>query len=182
MQAASLPCKRQLSKAPVQQAPDAGLRTPPCTATQLDFSLDDENGRLNTTSQGGTFAVLRNIGAAPCSLLPKPQFAFSDLAQHRFDLTWRAPVGMHPGPVMLPIVLAPNMPFTAQLQWVSGPVNDTMQCVDLASISLAVEGGHLSSSLPGRLCGPVGQPLVYDLQSFHAEPGYTPSHIPARTR
>ena len=118
----------------------------------------------------------------PARLVPKPQFVFFDSAQRRLELTWRAPAGMHPGPVMVPIVLAPNVPFTAQLRWVSGPDNSMMQCVDVASISFAVEGGNLSSALPGHLCGPAGQPLTYDLQPFHADPGYTPSHIPVRTR
>ena len=153
----------------------AGLRTPACTARQLTFDVKDAP---HATSHSGLLAVVQNNGPAACSLSPKPAFKFLDAAHEHPDLTWRAPVGMHPGPVMVPLVLAPGVAFTALLQWVDSPVFEHSRCIDLISISLPADSGNLSSSMQGHLCGLAGRPLTYDLEPLHPDPK-TGAHKPS---
>ena len=81
-------------------------RLPACTANQLSLSFDGEGGAFNGMSQSGTLLVLRNVGPTACSVAGLPKLTFKNAAGKPLAITRKVPIGMHPGPVILPIGVA----------------------------------------------------------------------------
>ncbi len=149
-------------------------QVPACSAAQISLTTDDLGGSLNTTGHAGTLIVLRNHGPAACSVLPKPQFAFSDEAGNPLALTWAVPPGMHPGPVQVPVVIPAGAEVTAAMHWTTGELSAQNTCVDPISVSLKLDGGEPKGSLTAHICGPAGKPVTYMLESLHRDPPYKP--------
>jgi hypothetical protein len=106
-----------------QRAAEKSVREPkPCPASWLSLALDPENGTFNGMSHSGTLLVLRNLGPKACTVPALPTLRFEDAHHHPLDVARQAPVGMHPGPVMLPVVVPSGAELTAKLRWVDGDV------------------------------------------------------------
>lgn len=128
---------------------------PMCSADQLSLATDDENSSFNGMSHGGTLLVLRNLGTGACRLEAFPEITMEDAkGPLKIAFTVRGAKFMHPGPVMVPAVVAPGAEATSTLRWVSGPVFDPGVCLHVTSITVRVGSSKQKSSLGAMLCGP----------------------------
>jgi hypothetical protein len=89
-----------------------------CSAPDLSLALDDEAGEFAGVSQSGTLLVLRNIGPNACRVAARPTLIFEDAHQHPIPISLRTPPGMHPGPVLLPVILSRDAEATGKMHWV----------------------------------------------------------------
>ncbi|MBB2202269.1 DUF4232 domain-containing protein [Gluconacetobacter tumulisoli] len=140
---------RAASAAPVSRS------FPDCTAAQLSLGFDDENGRFDGMSQSGTLLVLRNLGPAACKLPALPVLWFEDEGHHSVPAERRPPAGMNPGPVLLPVAVAPQAELTARLHWVSNDVyGDSHNCIRPEIAVLEVPDGTLRQRFGRQMCAP----------------------------
>ena len=143
-----------------------------CKASQLSLGTDAENGNFNGMSHSGTLLVLRNISSTACRVPGTPELSFFD-AKHPLAAKAELPGGkfMHPGPVVVPVVVAAGAEVTATLRWVSGPVYSHSICLDPTRLSLTLGEGQLSTPIAAHLCGDRADGVSYDLSHFTARPG-----------
>lgn len=134
-----------------------------CSATQLAFSLDGGDGRFDGMSHSGTMLILRNTGKTPCTMPARPLPQFTDTGRRPLDIVMQTPVGMHPGPVLPPVVVAPGASVTSDMRWVSGNVYDNGHCESPALITLTIGKDAVSSAFSGHLCGADGKPPAYSM-------------------
>ena len=142
-------------------APEAIAATTPCSAS-IAVRVERRGGSSDGLPQSGVLLVLRNIGPADCLLPGLPQLQFDDAAGQGLDVLREPPPGMHPGPVVTPLVLAPGAEASAALTWVSGGVNAGHHCVTPAK--LAIGEGPEAPGAPwrfGQVCGQPGKPLWF---------------------
>lgn len=160
------------SQSPDIAAAPAAVSTPSrpgtCSAAQLALSLDGGDGRFNGMSHSGTMLILRNTGKASCTMPARPLVQFTDNDRKPLDIVMQTPVGMHPGPVLLPIEIAAGASVTSDLRWVSGNVYDHGHCEAPAFITLVLDKGTVSSAFSGHLCGAGGKPSSYSMTPFRA--------------
>ena len=129
-------------------------RLPACKTNQLSLAFDGEDGAFNGMSQSGTLFVLRNIGPSACSVPGLPKLTFKDAAGKPLPITRKAPVGMHPGPVILPVGIAPEAEVTAKLHWVSGAVYDHNTCLSPRFAAVTIGGETIQTAFAAHICGP----------------------------
>ncbi len=152
----------------------AAALSPSCSASQLSFGLDQEGGYFDGMSHSGTLLVLRNLGPQACSVSAQPMLAFEDAQHHPLHVSLQTPTGMHPGPVILPVVIPVGAEVTSKMRWVSGDVYDGHNCVSPAYVTIQVGAGSLSVPFNGTSCGPVGPPPTYTMTPLRRDPVYTP--------
>lgn len=126
---------------------------PACRTDQLSLGFDGEGGAFNGMSHSGALLVVRNIGASACTLPGLPLLAFRDAAGRALPIGRAVPVGMHPGPVVLPVAIAPGAEVTAPLRWVSGAVYDRSRCFDTATAVLAIGRARIGTAIRAHICG-----------------------------
>jgi hypothetical protein len=146
-----------------------------CAASQLSFSTDDENGYFTGMSHSGTLLVLRNVGSSACTVPRRPEIAFEDARHHRLPISLDAPRGMHPGPVILPVVIPEGAEVTSQLRWVSSDAFGANNGIYPAFITLSIGEQTLRLKFSGQLFGPAGSQPTYSATPFSRDPTYTPS-------
>lgn len=142
---------------------------PACRATQLSLSLDPGDGDFNGMSHAGTALTIRNRGQA-CTLPALPTIELRDARGRVLPAVRRAPPGMHPGPVLLPVRLAPGGRATATLRWISGPVFPSNRSIRPASLSVRIGTAVVRAPLTATLYGQAGKAVSFD-QSPLAAPG-----------
>ena len=143
---------------------------PSCTA-RVEVRFDRDGGAADGMSQSGVVLVLHNVGAADCVIPGLPTLQFADAAGHGLAVRREPPLGMHPGPVVTPLVLAPGAEAAAALTWVSGHVYAGHHCVTPARIVIG-EGPHAPTALWrfGPLCGEAGKPIPFRQPVLRAGP------------
>ncbi|WP_242182298.1 DUF4232 domain-containing protein [Sphingomonas sp. CARO-RG-8B-R24-01] len=134
---------------------------PPCRAAQLRLSLDGKDGDFNGMSHSGVELSLRNHGPE-CTLQALPTIAFFDARGRVLPATRRAPVGMHPGPAMLPVRISGGHRAATALRWVSGPVFPTNRALRAASVTVRIGNTSLRSPITALLYGAADQPAGFD--------------------
>jgi len=164
--------------APVH-AQSPSTKIAPCTAAQLSIALDNENGFFDGMSHSGTLLVLRNLGPSACTVPARPLLTFEDAAHHPVSISLQTPRGMHPGPVLLPVVIPVNAEVTGSMRWVSSDAYGAGNCVSPAVLTLhldpaASDADTLRTSFRRRLCGPAHRSPSYSLIPLHRDPVYTP--------
>ncbi len=164
----------------VAQTVAAARALPMCPANQVSLGTDDENGNFNGMSHSGTLLVLRNLGSTPCRVDATPQVTFAD-AMH--DLAAKGEMQgarfMHPGPVMLPVVIAPGAEVTSNLRWVSGEVYDKNVCIAPSKLTLKIGTGSQTAAFGGHLCGDGAKGgVTYEMTRFAPDPVYNPAAKP----
>ncbi|MDR3101257.1 MAG: DUF4232 domain-containing protein [Paraburkholderia sp.] len=140
-----------------------------CQPGQLAMSLDDGGGDFNGMSHGGTYVVLRNVGATACRVPARPDVTFLDAQEQPLRAALQPIRGMHPGPVLLPVEIAAQARVRASLRWVTGEVFDDTQCIDPAYLRIDVGAGALTARFRGHLCGSRAQGPLYEVVPFQAE-------------
>jgi hypothetical protein len=132
----------------------AAPAAPTCQPEQLALSVDDGQGRFDGMSQSGMVLALKHRGHGSCALPQRPELRFEDSEHRPLQVSERAAPGMHPGPVLVPIVLAAHVLATSDVRWVSGDVYENGVCVAPAYVSLQVGEHAIRAPFRGRLCGP----------------------------
>ncbi|WP_150652846.1 DUF4232 domain-containing protein [Pseudomonas fluorescens] len=146
--------------APVQAAGDH--KGSVCQVSQLDAHFDDRDGVFDGMSQRGTLLVLRNNGPHTCQLGALPTLRFEGPDGQRLPVERRLPRGMHPGPVLLPVAVAPGVEVAMLLHWVSGDVYPGHNCLTPATavLDLSEEALRVPFGLP--MCAAVGSAEFFD--------------------
>lgn len=136
--------------------------TKDCSAGEVQLSFDGRDGEYTGMSHDGALMVLRNTSSRTCSVPKRPQLTFTDAAGKTVPLQVNIPRGMHPGPVLVPVTLAPGASAQSTLRWVVGPVYDKNTCVDAAQAAITLPGGKASTDLKMHVCGQTGSPIEFE--------------------
>ncbi len=152
----------------------------PCTAVDLSPAADNENGAFDATSHSGTLVVLRNLSPTACSVPGIPQLTLLDAASKPLSATPELPGArfLHPGPVVLPVPVAPGAEVTATMRWVSGAVYTDNLCLDARSLAITIAGQKLRTDLTAHLCGERAKGVSFELSRFATDPVYKPAPTP----
>ncbi|WP_375154759.1 DUF4232 domain-containing protein [Pseudomonas sp. PDM25] len=113
-------------------------------------------------SQRGTLLVLRNNGPHTCQLGALPTLRFEGSGGRRRPVDRRLPRGMHPGPVLLPIAVAPGVEVAMLLHWVSGDVYPGHNCLTPVTAVLDLSEGALRVPFGLPMCAAVGSTEFFD--------------------
>ncbi|QBR01905.1 DUF4232 domain-containing protein [Paraburkholderia pallida] len=138
----------------------------PCTPGQLELSLDDGGGAFTGMSHGGTWVVLRNLGASACRVPARPDVTFLDAHDEALRASLQPIRGMNPGPVLLPVEIPAQARVRASLRWVTGEVFDDTQCIDAAFVRIGIGEGSLTTPFHGHLCGSRAEGPLYQMVPF----------------
>jgi hypothetical protein len=142
------------------------LNVPPCTAPMLSIGTDARDGDFNGMSHAGTYVVLTNTSDHACTVPGLPTIAMKDANGLLLPVTHQAPVGMHPGPVVVPVRLEPGASARASIRWVAGEVFTRSRCVDPAHIEIRVGNQTVASGFRGHLCGEDGKSIAFQQSPF----------------
>ena len=163
-----------------------GMRAsiPMCKASDLSLGTDSEHGNFNGMSHAGTLLVLRNVSSAACRVPARPEIGFVDgakmsgLAPHGVPLPIKLNVPgaryMHPGPVILPVVIAPDAEATSKLRWVSGEVYDHNLCFNPTTITVTLQGEEQRASLSAHICGDKSNGVTFEATPLAPDPQFKP--------
>jgi hypothetical protein len=144
---------------------------PPCAPIALSVNTDGEGGALDGMSHSGALLVVRNIGPDSCSLPALPTLMLEDRVGRALPARRTPPVGMHPGPVMVPLALAVGAEATSSLRWISGPVYPHNRCLTPSHITVRFGASSISTPWPGdSICGEAGAPLGFDQPPLRLDP------------
>ena len=135
---------------------------PPCTADMLTLATDAGNGDFNGMSHAGTYLVLTNRSGQACTVPGLPTVSLKDAKGLALPVERKAPVGMHPGPAVVPVRLEPGASARAALRWVSGEVYDNSRCVDATKVELRFGKQVMSVGFTAHLCGEGGQAIDFE--------------------
>jgi hypothetical protein len=141
-----------------------------CRPAQLRLSLSGRDGDFNGMSHSGTAVSIRNLGP-DCTLPALPTIAFRDARGRSLPATRRAPVGMHPGPVMVPVRLAAGHRASIDLRWISGPVYPRSRSIRAATVTVSFGRATLRAPLKALLYGETGKPVMFDQTPLRAMEG-----------
>ena len=143
---------------------------PPCAAAQLRLSTDGQDGAFDGMSHSGVELSIRNLGP-DCTLPALPKVVLLSRAGRPLPAVRQAPVGMHPGPVVMPVFVGAGHRAASDLRWVSGPVFDHNRSVRAASVTVRIGGGVLRAPLKAVLYGPTGKPVTFEQPPLRAMEG-----------
>jgi hypothetical protein len=135
-----------------------------CAALDIALSFDAADGEFNGMSHSGAYLVLTNIGLRTCTVPRRPQITWLDITNATLSAQPDTPKGMHPGPVLTPVPLAPGQSARSALRWVSGEVYDHSTCVNVAKGTVKLDKGDVSAPLQARMCGDATVGLRYEEQ------------------
>lgn len=135
---------------------------PPCSAQMVSVTTDAADGDFNGMSHGGTYLVLTNTSGQACTVQGLPTVSMKDAKGVLLPVARQAPVGMHPGPVVVPLRLEAGASARASLRWVAGEVYDRSRCVDPARVELRIGNQIAGTGFRGHLCGEDGKPVTFE--------------------
>lgn len=161
--------------AALQRVPTTVL--PDCGPSQISISFDSENGNFSGMSQSGTLLIVRNIGVTACHIPALPELHFEDATHHVLSIVRRIPKGMHPGPVVLPVNIAPGAEATAELHWVSGDVYDGHHCVSPAVAVVQIGNTTYRHAFSGQFCSAVNTPAIFTQAWLKADADLQPAPL-----
>lgn len=152
-----------LTSAPALASPAPG-KDVVCKVSQLSARFDNKQGEFDGMSQRGTFLVLRNAGEHSCqiSMLPVLVFEGKDRYGHPLTVQRRMPRGMHPGPALMSVDVAPGASVAIKLHWVAGDVYDGHNCVTTKMAVLSLPGNGLKVPLEEPMCAQKGSTQFFD--------------------
>jgi len=148
----------------------AAMPVPACRPMQLRLALDGRDGDFNGMSHAGTALSVRNVGA-DCTLPALPIVSFRDARGKPLPASRSVPIGMHPGPVMLPVRLAGGHRAVAELRWVAGPVFAQNRSVKAASLTMHFGKAILRAWVAAVLYGEANKAVTFEQTPFHVAEG-----------
>lgn len=102
-------------------------------------------------------------------LPPLPVLQFSDAEHRPVTAERRTARGMHPGPVLPPVIVGAGAELQILLRWVAGDAFDGGNCIRPAFVSLSLDGGMLTVPFDRQMCAAKGQTGYYS-QSLTGTP------------
>lgn len=135
---------------------------PSCRAGALALAVE------RAAADGSARLVIGNGSEAACDLPGLPLVGFADRAGRTMHAGRRMPVGMHPGPIILPATLPPGGRASATLRWASAP-EPAGRCAKADAVLVIVGGGTLRQPIDARLCGPADGRPSFDQAPFRVE-------------
>ena len=133
-----------------------------CRANQLEAYLDNKDGEFDGMSQRGALLVLINISKTVCQVPALPTLIFKTKENKKLNVERRILKGMHPGPVLLPIILKSNEKAKMKIHWVSNDAYDEHNCVTPNNITLVLKGDTLNLPFGYQLCAPSDSVQFYN--------------------
>lgn len=125
----------------------------PCRSESLTVRTDAADGDFNGMSHGGTWLILRNTGSTTCLLPGLPTVIFLDAKGQSLPVERKAPPGMHPGPVVIPVALKPGREASTPLRWISGEVFKDSRCFEPARVRVRFGARTIvEGAMTGRVC------------------------------
>jgi hypothetical protein len=118
-------------------------------------------------SHSGAELLLRNVGP-DCMLPALAEIHLLDARKRVLPAIRRAPVGMHPGPVMMPVRLGHGQQIGTALRWVSGPVYSRNRHIQAAAVTVRIGRALLRARLVAVLYGPAGEPVPFNQEPLRA--------------
>jgi len=168
------PVQPTVQTAPAQTGP---LKL--CAAKQLSLAVDPEGGEFDGMSHGGVLLVIRNISSTLCQVAAFPDLTFGDKAHHPLDIvrenttTLALKHAMHPGPVVLPVPVAPGAELTSSMRWIASDVSEKANCVNPTILTLTIGNAELTIPIQANICG---QPKAsYTMTKLAPDPVYNPT-------
>ena len=134
----------------------------PCPAAVVTLRAGGDAGDFNGMSHSGTYLTIGNHGRRTCTVPGLPVVVLRDRAGRALPIVRRAPVGMHPGPVVVPVRVAAGASVRTGIRWVSGAVYDRSRCYDVASVAVTIGGRRLTAPLAAHVCGESGKAATFD--------------------
>ena len=135
------------------------------------MNFGGRDGEFTGMSHDGAILILKNTGKRDCTVPKRPFLTFTDAAGKAVALTVNVPPGMHPGPVLAPVMLKPDASASGKMRWVMGEVYDPSVCVKPAHASLDVQGGTVTKDFDATVCGPARAVPHYEQEWL--QPGTT---------
>lgn len=140
------------------ETPVPGLSATPCIARQLSGSVSADDGAFDGTSHTGVRLTIRNVSRTICSIRQVGDVSVLGTHEAPLPIAIENPpvVGMNPGPVLIPIALAPGASASMVLRWIDAKVIDDGVCIATSAIRLNVRDAAISTPLAATMCGPAG--------------------------
>lgn len=135
-----------------------------CAASDVALRFDGADGSFNGMSHSGTYLILTNKGQHSCRVPRRPELTFVDKKGTVIAAEVNVPQGMHPGPVMTPVLLAPGASARSGLRWVSGAVYVRSKCADVAKATVRLDSGEVAAPLHGHMCGDASVGIHFEEQ------------------
>ena len=142
-------------------APSGGPPAP-CNPSNLAISFDGKDGEFGGMSHSGTQMTVRSRGHAACLLAGLPTVSFRNAEGEPLPIGRKAPPGMHPGPVVLPVRLDPGATARADLRWVSADVYENGRCLKPTQVTITLVGKRTTLPFAGTICGEAGKPATFE--------------------
>lgn len=150
--------------------PTTAPSLPECRPAQLRLSADGRDGAFNGMSHAGVRLTVRNVG--PDCLLPAlPLVQLRDASGRVLPAARGAPVGMHPGPALVPVRLSGGHAASTDIRWVSAPVFPRSRSVRASTITLRLMGGIVRSPLRAVVFSQSGLSASFSQTPFKAVEG-----------
>lgn len=147
-------------------AAQAEPHAPPCTARHLRLSVQPRTGVADFAPRSAVLLSIRNFGP-DCTVPALPVVVLRDGRGRLLPAKRRPPLGMHPGPVMLPVFIGGGHRATIELGWTTGrraTVRAERVTVRFAGQTLTAPAGLRMPSVPAGSFG-------FDQAPVHAEEG-----------
>lgn len=148
---------------PVAQVGPAGAAAAaPCEVAQLRLSAAKVGpGSRGASGPGGAELSILNVGQ-DCTLAALPTVMLRDGRRRTIPATRRISIGMHPGPVVVPVALPGGRRAAIDLRWLPGPPDGGGDTVRVSSVTVQVDGGELRASMRAVLHGSPGIPPTFN--------------------
>lgn len=126
-----------------------------CQPADIQAYFDQQDGQFTGMSQRGALLVMRNTGKHACQLAALPEVTFSGKRDDGSAATAqrRLSRALLPGPVLLPVTLAPARQQKFLIRWVSGEVfDDSNNCITTSKAVILLSGQPLSLPTHFHMC------------------------------
>ena len=141
-----------------------------CVVRQLSLSVDGRDGQFSGMQKSGTELSIRNHGP-DCVLPALPRIEFLDAKGRVLPVGRAVPIGMHPGPVMIPVRLAGGHRAATDLTWVSGPVYAQNRSLRVAYVRVTIGRASLRTRLAGVIDAQPGKAATFNQPPLRAMEG-----------
>jgi hypothetical protein len=129
--------------------PASGQTRPtPAPGCDAQLAVRLVNPKSSGDGQMVSQLLVRNEGMQSCSLPGLPRIDFMDAGDHSLGLYRQVPIGMHPGPVIVPALLGPGAVAVAQVSWPSAG-----KCITPAKVAITFLSTTVKHDWIAPLCG-----------------------------
>jgi predicted secreted protein len=137
--------------------PTTGEEDTFCQPADIQAHFDDRDGEFTGMSQRGVLLVMENTSDHTCRLARQSKIIFSGKTDKGISLQAKQRINraMHPGPVLLPVILEPGHKHSVMVRWVAGDLYDNSHnCITTteAIVNLADQSLHIPAKF--QMCAP----------------------------